>query len=299
MEIAVENLTKYYGDFCAVDGMSFSFQSGKITAIVGRNGSGKTTTIRSLLGLIPMDSGKILVDHREQGLELKRVGYLAEERGMFPKETVQSQLLFLARLKGMSAKAANQSIQRWLERLEIPRYQKSKLESLSKGNQQKIQMIASLVHDPEVIIFDEPFSGLDPVNMQMVIRLLQELRDAGKCILVSSHQLPLIEQVCEDICIINRSKRVYYGPLEALKARYGERFVRFSTAGGALPAGLAAEEVGANQYKVRLGTKENPTFHDVLQKLVEAQVPVDALERSQESLQEIFLNLVGEEGVEA
>ena len=299
MEIAVENLTKYYGSFCAVDGMSFSFQSGKITAIVGRNGSGKTTTIRSLLGLIPMDSGKILVDHREQGLELKRVGYLAEERGMFPKETVQSQLLFLARLKGMSAKAANQSIQRWLERLEIPRYQKSKLESLSKGNQQKIQMIASLVHDPEVIIFDEPFSGLDPVNMQMVIRLLQELRDAGKCILVSSHQLPLIEQVCEDICIINRSKRVYYGPLEALKARYGERFVRFSTAGGALPAGLAAEEVGANQYKVRLGTKENPTFHDVLQKLVEAQVPVDALERSQESLQEIFLNLVGEEGVEA
>ena len=227
------------------------------------------------------------------------MGYLAEERGMFPKETVQSQLLFLARLKGMSAKAANQSIQRWLERLEIPQYQKSKLESLSKGNQQKIQMIASLVHDPEVIIFDEPFSGLDPVNMQMVIRLLQELRDAGKCILVSSHQLPLIEQVCEDICIINRSKRVYYGPLEALKARYGERFVRFSTAGGTLPASLAAEEVGANQYKVRLGTKENPTFHDVLQKLVEAQVPVDALERSQESLQEIFLNLVGEEGVEA
>lgn len=299
MEIAVENLTKYYGSFCAVDGMSFSFQSGKITAIVGRNGSGKTTTIRSLLGLIPMDSGKILVDHREQGLELKYVGYLAEERGMFPKETVQSQLLFLARLKGMSAKAADQSIRRWLERLEIPQYQKSKLESLSKGNQQKIQMIASLVHDPEVIIFDEPFSGLDPVNMQMVIHLLQELRDAGKCILVSSHQLPLIEQVCEDICIINRSKRVYYGPLEALKARYGERFVRFSTAGGALPAGLAAEEVGANQYKVRLGSKENPTFHDVLQKLVEAQVPVDALERSQESLQEIFLNLVGEEGVEA
>ena len=218
---------------------------------------------------------------------------------MFPKETVQSQLLFLARLKGMSTKAANQSIQHWLERLEIPQYQKSKLESLSKGNQQKIQMIASLVHDPEVIIFNEPFSGLDPVNMQMVIHLLQELRDAGKCILVSSHQLPLIEQVCEDICIINRSKRVYYGPLEALKARYGERFVRFSTAGGTLPAGLAAEEVGANQYKVRLGTQENPTFHDVLKKLVDAQVPVDALERSQESLQEIFLNLVGEEGVEA
>lgn len=180
MEIAVENLTKYYGSFCAVDGMCFSFQSGKITAIVGRNGSGKTTTIRSLLGLIPMDSGKILVDHREQGLELKHVGYLAEERGMFPKETVQSQLLFLARLKGMSTKAANQSIQHWLERLEIPQYQKSKLENLSKGNQQKIQMIASLVHDPEVIIFDEPFSGLDPVNMQMVIHLLQELRDAGK-----------------------------------------------------------------------------------------------------------------------
>lgn len=158
----------------------------------------------------------------------------------------------------MSAKAADQSIRRWLERLEIPQYQKSKLESLSKGNQQKIQMIASLLHDPAVIIFDEPFSGLDPVNMQMVIRLLQELRDAGKCILVSSHQLPLIEQVCEDICIINRSKRVYYGPLEALKARYGERFVRFSTAGGALPASLAAEKVGRTSTRCAWAPRKTP-----------------------------------------
>ena len=159
-------------------------------------------------------------------------------------------------------------------------------------------MIASLVHDPEVIIFDEPFSGLDPVNMQMVIHLLQELRDAGKCILVSSHQLPLIEQVCEDICIINRSKRVYYGSLEALKARYGESFVRFSTAGGTLPAGLAAAEVGQTSTKCAWAPRRIPRS-DVLKKLVDAQVPVDALERSQESLQEIFLNLVDEEGVEA
>ena len=127
----------------------------------------------------------------------------------------------------MTVKDANRSIDHWLERLEIPQYKKSTLESLSKGNQQKIQMIASLLHDPDIVLFDEPFSGLDPVNMQMVIDLLGDLRKAGKCILVSSHQLPLIEQVCEDICIIDHAKSVYWGPLDALKAMYGESCVRF------------------------------------------------------------------------
>lgn len=219
MNIEIQDLVKYYGNFCAANRVGFSFRSGQLTAIVGRNGSGKTTTIRSMLGLIPMDGGKIFVDGKESKLDLKDVGYLAEERGLFPKDKVQSQLLFFAQLKGMSAKDADKSIDRWLERFGILEYKKSMLESLSKGNQQKIQLIASLVHNPQIIILDEPFSGLDPVNMQMVMELLHELRDEGKCILVSSHQLPLIEKVCEEICIINRSECIYCGSLAKLRTR--------------------------------------------------------------------------------
>ena len=219
MKIEIKNLTKYYGDFRAVDSVSFSFSSGKLTALVGRNGSGKTTTIRTILGLLSMDEGELMIDGQHRNLNLKRTGYLAEDRGMFPKERVNEQLVFFGQLKGMTHKEADKSIDRWLEKLDIAQYKKSPLESLSKGNQQKIQMIASLIHDPDIIIFDEPFSGLDPVNMQMVMDLLRELRNEGKCILVSSHQLSLIEQVCEDICIIDRSRRIYYGTLAALREK--------------------------------------------------------------------------------
>lgn len=217
MKIEIKGLTKYYGQLCAVDSLSFSFGSGKLTALVGRNGSGKTTTIRSLLGLIPMDKGQIIINGLDRPLDLKRTGYLAEERGMFPKEKVNEQLMFFGRLKGMTAKNADKAIDYWLGKFDIGQYKKRPLESLSKGNQQKIQIIASLIHDPDVIILDEPFSGLDPVNMQMVMDLLIELRDNGKCVLVSSHQLSLIEQVCEDICIIDRSRRLYYGPVNSLR----------------------------------------------------------------------------------
>lgn len=217
MKIEITGLTKYYGQLCAVDSLSFSFGSGKLTALVGRNGSGKTTTIRSLLGLIPMDKGQIIINGLDRPLDLKRTGYLAEERGMFPKEKVNEQLMFFGCLKGMTAKNADKAIDYWLGKFDIGQYKKRPLESLSKGNQQKIQIIASLIHDPDVIILDEPFSGLDPVNMQMVMDLLIELRDNGKCVLVSSHQLSLIEQVCEDICIIDRSRRLYYGTVNSLR----------------------------------------------------------------------------------
>ena len=294
MKIEIQNLTKNYGGFRAVDHLSFSFRSGTLTAIVGRNGSGKTTTIRSLLGLIPMDEGKILVNGVPGTLNLKRVGYLAEERGMFPKETVESQLIFLAQLKGMSSRDAARSLDRWLERFGISQYKKSPLESLSKGNQQKIQMLASLLHDPDIIIFDEPFSGLDPVNMQLVIELLRELCAEGRCILVSSHQLPLIEQVCEDICIIDRSRCAYWGSLKELKVEKGGSLVRF-TVSDPVPAALNAQETAPGRYQVQLGTAETPDFSAFLQKLLDTGLSPDTLERSGKSLQEIFLELVGEE----
>lgn len=299
MDISILNLTKYYGEFCAVDSVSFSFSSGKLTAIVGRNGSGKTTTIRSVLGLVPKDGGEITVNGNRMGLDLKHVGYLAEERGLFPKETVFSQLMFFARLKGMTVKNAGRALDYWLERLEIPQYKKNTLESLSKGNQQKVQIIASLIHDPEIIIFDEPFSGLDPVNMQMVIKLLGELRAEGKCILVSSHQLPLIEQVCEDICIIDHAKSIYWGSLDNLKSRYGENYVRFSVTGGVLPDNFDAENVAPNRYKVKIGTAVNPDFQTFLRKAVDAGISFETLEQSQKTLQEIFLELAGEEQTDA
>jgi ABC-2 type transport system ATP-binding protein len=295
----IKELSKYYGDFCAVNKVNFSYCSGRLTALVGRNGSGKTTAIRSILGLIKRDNGTIYIDGERSELNIKKVGYLAEERGLFLKETVQNQLIFFARLKGLSHKDALKSVDRWLERLEVFEYRKRPLESLSKGNQQKIQVIASLVHNPDMIIFDEPFSGLDPVNMQLVIQLLKQLRDEGKCILVVSHQLPLIENVCEDICIMHKSDIVYSGSLQDLKALYGGDYVKFSLITPAdIPKSINAEEYAPLNYKVKINSNADNDFNSFIRRIADSQLLLSSIERSYKSLQEIFLDLVGEEEIQ-
>lgn len=296
MRIEINELSKYYGQLCAVNKACFSFCSGRLTALVGRNGSGKTTAIRAILRLIKRDGGNIYIDGRKSEIDMKNVGYLAEERGLFLKETVLNQLIFFARLKGISYKKALKSIDQWLECLEIAEYKKSTLESLSKGNQQKIQMIASLVHDPDIIIFDEPFSGLDPVNMQLTIQLLSRLRDEGKCIMVSSHQLPYIEDICEDICIINKSNVIYYGSLKELKTMRGGELIRFSLAERSeIPADINAEEYAPLRYIVNINPGSRYDFNLFIQKAAGAQLSLNSIEHSNKSLQEIFLNLVGDE----
>lgn len=296
MKIEVNDLVRYYGDFCAVNKANFSFESGKITALVGRNGSGKTTTIRTMLGLIKKDSGSIIVDGKESAINVKNLGYLAEERGLFQKQVVKDQLMFFSNLKGSKKKDALCMIDKWLDRLEISQYKNSKLENLSKGNQQKVQMVASLITNPDIIIFDEPFSGLDPVNMNMVLNLLKELRDEGKCILVSSHQLSLIENICEDVCIIDKSIMRYTGSLQNLKYQYGENYVQFSLNKKVeVPLFLNSVEFAPLNYKIEINEKLGLNFNKILKKLADCDLPINSVERTQKSLQDIFVELVGEE----
>ncbi len=299
MQIDIKELSKNYGNFCAVNKVSFSCCNGRLTALVGRNGSGKTTAIRSILGLIKRDSGSIYIDGKKSELDIKNVGYLSEERGLFLKETILNQLVFFAKLKGMGYKDALKSIDLWLERLEVSEYRKRPLESLSKGNQQKIQMIASLVHNPELIIFDEPFSGLDPVNMQMVIQLFKQLREEGKCILIVSHQLPLIENICEDVCIMHKSNIIYSGSIQNLKALHGGDYIKFSLKTQAeIPECMNAVEYAPLNYKVKINSKTDDDFNVFIQRVADSKLLISSIERSNKTLQEIFLDLAGEEEIQ-
>lgn len=294
MNIKIEQLKKYYGSFCAVNNVSFSFSSGHLMALVGRNGSGKTTTIRTMLGLMKKDGGRILINGKEGPVDQKRVGYLAEERGMFLKENVVNQLRFFARLKGLSKKDAEIAIDYWLERLEMKQHKEAVLESLSKGNQQKIQMIACLLHDPDIIIFDEPFSGLDPVNMQTVINLLNGFKNEGKCVLVSSHQLALIEGICDNITIINESNVLYTGTINNLMSEHTKEYVTVSLKEAAdIPRSLKAEKKDELNYNIDLNRAEEKDFNLFLKRLVEYDLPICSIERGHNSLQDIFLDIIG------
>lgn len=286
--VEVKGLVKRYGDFYAVNNVNFSFYSGKLTAICGKNGSGKTTSIKCLLGLLKADKGEVLINGSKQIIDFKSIGYLPEERGLFLKERIDVQLEFLGKLKGMSKKAARKSIDYWLDKFGIAQYKTKKLESLSKGNQQKVQMIAALIHDPEIIILDEPFSGLDPVNMQFLIDTIKELKEKGKCILVSSHQLALIEGICEDVCIINEGKCVYSGSIIDLQNKYSSDYLYFSTKSEV--TSISAEEYAPLHYRIRL--KNEDEFNIRVEEIMKMNIKIESIGRKKSSLQEIFVELV-------
>lgn len=289
-KVEVRGLVKYYGDFCAVNNVNFSFSSGKLTAICGRNGSGKTTSIRCLLGLLKANNGEILIDGLNQKIDYKKVGYLPEERGLYTKERIDFQLELFAKLKGINKKEARKSIDYWLNKFDILKYKTKRLDSLSKGNQQKVQMIATLVHNPDIIVLDEPFSGLDPVNIQSFIELIKELKESGKCILVSSHQLALIEGICEDICIIDKGKAVYSGSIIDLLNRCSSDYLYFSTKSNV--TNMDVEEYGPLSYRIKLN--EPDEFKLKLNQILNSNIEVESIGRRKLNLQEIFVNLVGD-----
>lgn len=250
----------------------------------------KTTSIRCLLGLLKEDKGEFLVNGLKQKLDFKKIGYLPEERGLFVKERIDFQLELLARLKGMNKKDARESIDNWMNKFDIAQYKTKKLENLSKGNQQKVQMIAALVHNPDIIILDEPFSGLDPINMQFFIDLIKKLKKNGKCILVSSHQLALIEGICEDICIINKGKCVYSGSIIDLQNKYSSDYLYFSTKSDL--KGLDVQEYGPLSYRIKLNSPDE--FKKKLNEIMNSSIEVETIGRKKLNLQEIFVELVGD-----
>src|SRR5258707_8085442 len=224
--VRLTNVSKRFGEFTAVSDLSIAVGAGRIFGLLGPNGAGKTTTLRMIVNITAPDLGKILVFGRQLDPALQdRIGYLPEERGLYKRMKVVDQLRFFAELKNVSGKEVEQGIDSWLKRLKIFEWKNKKSMELSKGMQQKIQFITAVLHDPDLVILDEPFSGLDPVNVELLKETVLELRAANKTIIFSTHQMELAEQICDDICLINRSRKVLEGSLREIRKSFGRNSV--------------------------------------------------------------------------
>lgn len=291
----LNEVTKVYGDKIAVDKLDIQVSSGEIFGLLGANGAGKTTTMRMVLGLIYPDEGRILYNGEPYNQSLSRsFGYLPEERGLYPKVRVSDQLIYLAGLKGMDRRSAEKSLREWLERFGVPENYDKRVEELSKGNQQKIQFIASIMHKPDILVLDEAFSGLDPVNVELLKSTVKQLRDEGTTILFSTHRMEHVEELCENICILHSSKTVLKGNLRAIKRRYPkEKIVLVSETkvdGLQEIDGVTAADWNGNECHVRISRPE--AAQEVLKAAV-AQTAVHRFEVLEPTLNEIFIKAVG------
>ena len=220
MKLELRNINKSFGEKHVLNDITFSCESGEAFGLLGRNGAGKTTTIRILMGVFAQDSGEVLLDGNKIDYNNIKLGYLPEERGLYPKKKIVDQLIYFAQLKGMNKLDAEKSVDKWLERLDMMQYRNKRLDTLSKGNQQKMQLITALAHDPEIIVLDEPFSGLDPVNAMLLKDVVKEEIQKGKIVLFSSHQMNYIEEFCSNIAIINSGNVAITGNLHEIKRSY-------------------------------------------------------------------------------
>lgn len=293
MTLQIDRVSKQFGDFTAVDDLSFHVPKGEMFGLLGANGAGKTTTFRMILDILKPSDGTILWDGRK--VDHRIVGYLPEERGLYPKSPVRDQLVFLASLKGMRQAEAKRAVKSWLERLEIPQYETMRVEQLSKGNQQKIQLVAALLHNPELLILDEPFSGLDPVNVEILKREVLALRDAGTTIVFSSHRMEHVEELCQHIGILKGGRAVVSGDVPTIKERYAEPVLFIETDRPdvlqSLPV-VRAIEPHKDGHFVRLDSFEDSDA--VLGALVSNGAAVKTFMRQPVSLNDIFIKEVGQ-----
>lgn len=293
--VQLSNICKNYDEFVAVDHLSLSIPPGGIYGLLGPNGAGKTSTIRMMIGIIVPDSGQISVFGQPLSrAHLDEFGYLPEERGLYKKMKVLEHLVFLGQLKGMNSADAAASARRWCERFELTGWTDKKVEELSKGMQQKVQFIGAVLHDPRLIIMDEPFSGLDPANALALKDALLELAKNGKTILFSTHRMDSAERLCQSICLINHGKAVLQGDLSEIKSRYGKVSVQIRYEGDASFLHNAKLVQSFNDYgnyvEVRLAAGADA--QDLLQ-LAASKARLSKFEVMEPSLEEIFLDVVG------
>jgi len=298
--VEIDQITKTFGSQRAVDQVSFEVEKGEIFGLLGPNGAGKTTTIRILLDIFKPDSGRVSVLGGPMSEEKKdRIGYLPEERGLYQDITLDRCLTYLASLKGMSTQEASRRINLYLERFGLAEHRHKKLKEMSKGMQQKAQLIATLVHEPVLVIIDEPFNALDPVNTQMVKDLLREQRERGVTIVMCTHQMHQVEELCDRLVLIDRGKSVLYGSLEEIRHRFAVQDVLVRTEDH-LPAlaGVLRSEPHNGSTRLYLAPGTQP--QDVLRGLVESNIQVDQFEIATPSLDEIFIKVVQQgEGAKA
>jgi ABC-2 type transport system ATP-binding protein len=304
--IELAGVTKKYGEFVAVRDLDLRVPLGSTYALLGPNGAGKTTTIRMILRIIEESTGQVRVFGQPVDRSvLDRVGYLPEERGVYKKMSVRRLLTFLAELKGVKPRDSRGRIDQWLERLELADRRDARVEELSKGMQQKIQFIATILHEPEIVILDEPFSGLDPINQGVLREIIGELRALGRTILFSTHIIEHAERICDHVCIIARGSQVVNGTLADVKQRHGERYIALAVDGGQDPLPVLSRSTlvdsvrneaggagtGAGPHLIRLRDTADP--HELLQELVTERVRIRRFEVVEPSLEQIFIERVG------
>ncbi|MCC3866684.1 ABC transporter ATP-binding protein [Terrisporobacter mayombei] len=304
MRLDVREIRKSFSENEVLHGISFSVESGKALGLLGRNGAGKTTTIRILMDVFKANSGEILIDGKKFEPRNYQIGYLPEERGLYPKKKVTEQIIYLAQLRGMTAKNAKESTKIWLKKLGIEEYANRTLDSLSKGNQQKVQLAQTLVCDPEIVILDEPFSGLDPVNAQILKDTVRELISQNKLVIFSSHQMSYVEEFCEDIVIINKGEIALSGNLKEIKKEFGNNRLILSASNLKLNDLKSMCEdkfkdlVTVNEVKkdyLVLELLNDATKNEFLEKILKENIDIEKFSTYEPDLTDIFVKKVGEE----
>ena len=296
MGLVVHDVKKSYGDKTVVDGISFEMNHPGVFGLLGTNGAGKTTTIRMILGILKKDSGEINWNGKKVERKNVNFGYLPEERGIYPKIKIIDQLTYFAKLKGMKDGPAKEEIKKWAEKLKVSDYLEMTAEKLSKGNQQKIQFIASILHSPELIILDEPFSGLDPVNTELLKNVIIELVKEGKYIIMSSHQMSSIEEFCTEVLILNKGKTVLQGNLNDIKSKYPANRISVIADRNIdniiKDLGLEIYIEKDNDYEIKIQSEEDG--YKLFKELSNQDVKVTKFEIKKPSLNDIFIEKVGE-----
>ena len=296
MGLILTNVSKTFVGKKAVDKISFTVEKPGVFGLLGTNGAGKTTTIRMLLGIIKKDSGEITWNGKKVDRKSVNFGYLPEERGVYPKVKIYDQLIYFAELKGMKNQEADKAIKDWAKKLKVEEYMQMPAEKLSKGNQQKIQFMTAVIHNPELVVLDEPFSGLDPVNTELLKNIIIDLVKEGKYIIMSAHQMSTIEEFCSDILILNKGKTVLKGNLRQIKDEYPANRVQIEANEPITKyiekLGLEIENEKNNDYTIKINNEEQA--HKLLKELVKNKIIINKFEITKPTLNDIFIEKVGE-----
>lgn len=296
MRVEAQGISKSFGEVKALQDLSFTIEKGKALGLLGRNGAGKTTAIRLLLGIVPSDTGKVLVDDKKLNFDDNAFGYLPEERGLYLKYTVKSQLMYFAALYGIKKKEALKSIDYWLDKFEMTEYLNKKVETLSKGNKQKIQLIIAVMHNPEVIILDEPFSGLDPVNVELFKTVIRELLQQGKTLIFSSHRMADVEEFCDDIIMLKKGETILQGNLSKIKEEYG---IKGLVVEGKEDIKIFLENEGFTPFEFKKGSyrinlKDLERAKELLRKITNSNMDIIGFYFERPSLNDIFIERLGD-----